>query len=163
MVSGAGRLTAARNLGLEYVPAIRAEQLTEAQVRAFSIVDNRLQEMSDFDSDALNSMLRSLYDENVVLSEWFDDSVFGYSREKFDSTFQAAAVDANAKDIQPGTYRTESKGLGCYWARLRDLSGSLDSIIDNNFAMEGQEYVEVSPSDYAFESVSCGRWELVGR
>jgi hypothetical protein len=57
-------------------------------------------------------------------------------------------------DIQPGLYRGEA-GLGmfdsCYWARLKDLTGTLDAILANEIAI-GQFYVEVKPTDYAFET-----------
>ena len=62
------------------------------------------------------------------------------------------------KDIQPGLYHTRS--LGCYWERLSGLSGSLDDILANENT-SGPSYVEISPTDYAFKSVSCGTWELV--
>ncbi len=57
-------------------------------------------------------------------------------------------------EIQPGTY----KGLGgadildsCYWARLRDVRGELDSIIANDNAI-GQFYIQVSANDFALQT-----------
>jgi hypothetical protein len=59
-------------------------------------------------------------------------------------------------DIQPGIYRGEA-GIdftdSCYWKRLRDLSGTLDSIIANNNSI-GQFYIEILSSDYAI-STDC--------
>ena len=46
VVAGHGRLAAARLLGLEEIPAIRLSGLTEAQVRAYVIADNRLAELA---------------------------------------------------------------------------------------------------------------------
>jgi hypothetical protein len=57
-------------------------------------------------------------------------------------------------DIQPGIYRGEAgQGLfsSCYWARLKDLSGSLDALIANDNSI-GQFYVEVIGSDNAFQT-----------
>ena len=54
-------------------------------------------------------------------------------------------------DIEPGIYRGEAgDGLlgSCYWARLKDLSGSLDGVLANENAV-GQYYVEVKSSDTA--------------
>jgi ParB-like chromosome segregation protein Spo0J len=46
VIAGHGRVLAARQLGLELVPTIRLEHLTDEQVKAFKIADNRLTENS---------------------------------------------------------------------------------------------------------------------
>ena len=59
-------------------------------------------------------------------------------------------------DIQPGLYiGLAGQGFwdSCYWERLKDLSGTLDSIIAND-NVEGLFYVEILPSDKAF-STDC--------
>lgn len=59
-------------------------------------------------------------------------------------------------DIRPGLYiGLAGQGIwnSCYWERLKDLSGTLDSIIANENA-EGLFYVEILPSDRAF-STDC--------
>ena len=55
------------------------------------------------------------------------------------------------RDIQTGTYQGQAGEDfldSCYWARLSDLTGSLDSIIANDNA-NGQYYIQVQDSDYA--------------
>ena len=55
-------------------------------------------------------------------------------------------------DIQPGLYiGLAGQGIwnSCYWERLKDLSGTFDSIIANANA-EGLFYVEILPNDKAF-------------
>jgi len=57
-------------------------------------------------------------------------------------------------DIQPGIYRGQAGDdfmESCYWARLGDLSGSLDALIANDNSI-GQYYVEIRETDYAFET-----------
>jgi ParB-like chromosome segregation protein Spo0J len=44
VIAGHGRLAAAKLLGLKEVPTIRLEDLSEAEVRAYVIADNRLAE-----------------------------------------------------------------------------------------------------------------------
>jgi len=59
-------------------------------------------------------------------------------------------------DIQPGTYKGQAGTEitdSCYWARLRDVSGGMNSIIANDNAT-GQYYVQVQPGDYAL-STKC--------
>ena len=52
-IAGHGRLLAARQLELETVPVIRFEHLTEAQVRAFCLADNRIAENAGWEEDLL--------------------------------------------------------------------------------------------------------------
>jgi hypothetical protein len=58
------------------------------------------------------------------------------------------------KDIQPGLYRGQA-GMdifsSCYWERLKDFSGSLDSIVANENSI-GQFYVQVSESDMVLQT-----------
>lgn len=58
-------------------------------------------------------------------------------------------------DIQPGTYKGEAGADiagSCYWARLSDLHGSINSIISNDNSV-GQYYVVVGAGDYALKTV----------
>lgn len=57
-------------------------------------------------------------------------------------------------DIQPGTYKGQAGTDimdSCYWERLRNVRGELDSIIANDNAT-GQYYIEVQPSDFALKT-----------
>jgi hypothetical protein len=57
-------------------------------------------------------------------------------------------------DIQPGIYRGDAGDNifnSCYWARLKDLSGSFDALVANDNSV-GQFYVEVRESDKALET-----------
>jgi hypothetical protein len=64
--------------------------------------------------------------------------------------------------IAPGTYRVNA-GSGCYWARLRDFTGNISGIIDNEFVSNGgQQFVTISLSDAGFENdADCGTWSRV--
>lgn len=61
-------------------------------------------------------------------------------------------------DIHPGRYKARAKpGDSCYWARLKDDSGELDSIIANNLT-DGAASVTIKASDGAFETRGCTPW-----
>lgn len=53
IVEGHGRLEAAKLLGMEKVPAIRLDHLTDEQRRAYAIAHNRTAELSEWDDAAL--------------------------------------------------------------------------------------------------------------
>ena len=62
-------------------------------------------------------------------------------------------------DIVAGTYKTPG-GASCYYARLKDTSGSFNSILANNNT-NGPAVVTIAATDGAFESTRCGTWSLV--
>lgn len=57
----------------------------------------------------------------------------------------------------PGTYRTLASADGCYWERLRGLSGHPSEIIANDLSTESMT-VTVEPGDAAFRVSRCGIW-----
>ncbi len=61
------------------------------------------------------------------------------------------------REIEPGTYRTRSSSVGCYWARLAGLSGDLSEIVANDNT-NGPAIVTIVKTDQAFHSTSCSRW-----
>jgi hypothetical protein len=61
-------------------------------------------------------------------------------------------------DVEPGIYIVTGTSF-CYWERLSGLSGEFGEIIANN-NVNGQGIVEIAPTDVAFSSQGCGRWEL---
>ncbi len=67
LVAGHGRVEAARSLGLGKVPAVRVEHLSEAQMRALMIADNKLCDMSSFDEDLLIENFHLLSVEHLSL------------------------------------------------------------------------------------------------
>jgi hypothetical protein len=62
-------------------------------------------------------------------------------------------------DIEPGTYRNKGQ-TGCYYARLKDFTGGLGSILANNNT-DDQAIVTILATDKGFKSTSCGTWEKV--
>lgn len=62
VIAGHSRLEAAQALGMEEVPTIKAEDLTEAQAKALRVVDNKTQELSRWDFDLLDRELQGIKD-----------------------------------------------------------------------------------------------------
>ena len=60
IIAGHGRVQAARTLGMESVPVLRIEHLTDAQKRAFALADNKIALNADWDLDILQRNMREL-------------------------------------------------------------------------------------------------------
>lgn len=74
IVAGHTRYLAALKLGLETVPCIEATDLTDQQIKAFRLADNKTSEFSEWDFDLLGEELNSLLD--------FDMSDFGFDDDE---------------------------------------------------------------------------------
>ena len=72
IIAGHGRVMAASALGMQTVPCVYIEGLTEAQRRAYILADNRLGELGEWDMDIVDLELTELDDMN------FDVSVTGF-------------------------------------------------------------------------------------
>lgn len=71
IAAGHTRWKAAKQLGLEKVPCIKADDLSPAQIKAFRLADNKVGEFSQWDMDLLGDELKDLGDV-------FDMGDFGF-------------------------------------------------------------------------------------
>jgi len=78
IVAGHGRVEAANLLGIDTVPTIRLEDLTDAQIRAYVIADNKLAENAGWDRELLAIELQGLFDLD------FDLSLTGFETPEID-------------------------------------------------------------------------------
>jgi ParB-like chromosome segregation protein Spo0J len=62
IIAGHGRVAAAKLLGLDKVPTLRIEHLSEHDKRAYIIADNRLAEKAGWDREILSIELQGLID-----------------------------------------------------------------------------------------------------
>lgn len=70
IVAGHTRWKAAKNLNMKDVPCIVADDLTDKQIKAFRLADNKVSEKAEWDFDLLSDELDDLFD--------FDMTVFGF-------------------------------------------------------------------------------------
>lgn len=85
------RLKAAKKLGIEEVPVIVADDLTEDQIKAFRIADNKVAELADWDEELLLAELDMIEMDmgqfNIDMSELdLDDSSEEVVEDEFDDT-----------------------------------------------------------------------------
>ena len=84
IICGHGRYFAAQDLGLAMVPTVIADHLTDAQVRALRIADNKLAELSEWDDDALRIELGDLAELDFAGNLDFDLTVTGWDTPQLD-------------------------------------------------------------------------------
>lgn len=65
IVAGHTRLKAAEQLGMKKVPCIIADDLTEEQIKAFRLADNKVGEIADWDYELLQKELSEIEDINM--------------------------------------------------------------------------------------------------
>lgn len=60
LIAGHGRVMAAKDMGMQKVPCVFIEGLTEAQRKAYILADNRLGELGEWDWSTVNAELKAL-------------------------------------------------------------------------------------------------------
>jgi DNA modification methylase len=82
VIAGHGRYAAAILLGLQEVPVIRVEGLSEAKRRALALADNKIAENAGWDRALLASELPELAD--ILIVEGLDISITGFAPVEID-------------------------------------------------------------------------------
>lgn len=78
IIAGHTRLKAAKLLGLETVPCVLADDLTEEQAKAFRLADNKVSELAEWDFDDLERELEEL----DAMDLDFEMSDFGFDADE---------------------------------------------------------------------------------
>lgn len=84
IIAGHTRYKASLKLGLEKVPCIKADDLTEEQVKAYRLADNKVSEFASWDFDLLNEELSEILQidmdgfgfeqlEDINLDDFFEE------------------------------------------------------------------------------------------
>jgi ParB-like chromosome segregation protein Spo0J len=84
IIAGHGRVLAAKKLGLDNVPCIKLDYLTETQRRAYIIADNSIALKSDWNYDMLSVEIDELNDNK------FDVSMLAFSNEELSELIGSA-------------------------------------------------------------------------
>lgn len=94
IVAGHTRLKAAKQLGMQTVPCIVADDLTDEQIRAFRLADNKVAEQASWDFDKLEAELEQLRELDMTAFgfEDADDEDDDSQTEREDLSSKVAAV-----------------------------------------------------------------------
>lgn len=120
IIAGHTRWKAARELGLDRIPCIMADDLTPAQVKAYRLADNKVAEASEWDLDLLDEELQELDSLDIDMSD------FGFVQDEVDT---AEAVEDNYEpDIptEPMTKKGQIWRLGDHRLMVGDSTSRQD-------------------------------------
>src|SRR5438093_5637501 len=96
VIAGHGRYAAAKLLGLEQVPAIKVQGLSEAKRRALALADNKIGENAGWDRELLATELPELAE--ILVVEGLDVSITGFSPVEIDQHTVDFEEDASDPD-----------------------------------------------------------------
>ena len=85
IVCGHTRYKASKKLKLDTVPCIIADDLTDEQIKAFRLADNKVSEKAEWDFDLLDDELKGIFD--------FDMTDFGFEFEDDEKSAQEVVED----------------------------------------------------------------------
>lgn len=98
IIAGHGRVEAAKILGMSQVPTIRLESLTEEQIRAYVIADNKLAENAGWDKSILAIELQHLMTLDCAD---FDVTITGFEVPEIDMILEEAKESSATEDAVP--------------------------------------------------------------
>lgn len=104
LAAGHTRIEAAKSLGMAEVLALRAEHLTEAQIDAFRLVDNKVSELADWDIGLLSQEISRLEGQ-------FNFTDYGWTQDEIDCMSTMVTADClSTESLAPATPATEEEG-----------------------------------------------------
>lgn len=94
IIAGHGRVQAAKELGLEKVPCVYIDGLTEEQRRAYIIADNRLSELGEWDMELVHDELDELtaagFDASLTGFDWDEAAKLDPIEDEYDAEGEEA-------------------------------------------------------------------------
>ena len=150
IVEGHGRYLACKELGIEQVPVIHLDHLTDEQRRAYTLAHNKTAEMSEWDFDLLGDELADIFD--------IDMSDFGFDLSEDEEEETEVIEDEVPQEVEPIAKQGDIWQLG----RHRLMCGDSTSITDVEKLMNGNkaDLVLTDPPYGNGESGKYGRGQL---
>lgn len=99
IIAGHTRYKAAKKIGMKEIPCIIADDLTEEQIRAFRLADNKVGEMAGWDFDLLDEELEKMSYINMEQFGFFDSGVSDEDIEKFFEESDKKKGGSNRKTV----------------------------------------------------------------
>lgn len=154
VICGHTRLKAAKKLGLKKVPCVIADDLTEEQVKAFRLADNKVSEQAEWDFDLLDSEMEGILDldmrdfgfvfEEATPDEPETDKPKKNERLRTDEAYNLPYVDLERTE---GFYQMPT---------IEKEAHKPKGLMGFNYALTSQDYtkgIHFYVDDYQFERI----------
>ena len=157
IIAGHTRLEASKKLGLKEVPCIIADDLTEEQVKAFRLADNKVSEIAEWDFDLLEKELKDIADLDML------DFGFEINNNNLESDITIPKKGSLQKEFiaPPFTILNANKG---YWKErkkewinlgITDNIGRKTDIHTDNFTKNYKGFENTNETTSLFDPVIC--------
>ena len=146
IIAGHTRLEAAKSLGMAEVPCIVADDLTDAQVKALRLADNKVAEFSEWEMNLLGEELGELAEISDI-----DMGDFGFDLTEFDNI----GMDAEEKEVVEDEVPEEVEPV-CKKGELWQLGEHRLMCGDSTSADDVAKLMNGESADIAFTSPPYG-------
>lgn len=153
IVCGHTRFKAALKLGLETVPCIVADDLSDEQIKAFRLADNKVSEKSEWDFEILSGELDDIIN--------IDMDSFGFESIEFEEPEEDDSEKVNERERTGNAYNLdeydELRAIGFYqMPTLERIDYVPDDLVGFNYVLNSDRYesgVHFYIDDYQFERI----------
>ena len=143
IVAGHGRVEAAKLIGMEQLPCIVADDLTELQIRSYRIADNKLSALADWDEEALKIELEDI-------SKVVDLGGLGFDSTESSVLPNIIENNINSSDTDIELIEEEDINMGYNFiikcadiTELRDLQTKLNTDVDETKQVLKVKYADL--------------------
>ncbi len=138
VIAGHGRLLAAKEEGIDEVPCVLVDYLTEAQKKAYIIADNRFAQDAGWDEELLKIEIEALQ------AEAFDVGLTGFEDQEIADLFKdsnGSEAEDDDFDLSAALEKAAFVKRGDAWqvGRHRLMCGDATDAADVTFLMEGKK------------------------
>lgn len=138
VIAGHGRLLAAKEEGIDEVPCVLVDYLTEAQKKAYIIADNRFAQDAGWDEELLKIEIEALQ------AEAFDVGLTGFEDQEIADLFKdsnGSEAEDDDFDLSAALEKAAFVKRGDVWqvGRHRLMCGDATDAADVTFLMEGKK------------------------
>lgn len=118
IICGHTRLRAAKRLNLDVVPCIIADDLTDEQIKAFRLADNKTSEFADWDIEKLDEELAALEIDMSLFGFEYGEKTGGVSEredlsDKVSEVYEVIVECADEIEQEEIFNRLQEEGLQC--------------------------------------------------
>ena len=126
IVCGHTRYKASKKLGLEIVPCVIADDLTEEQIKAYRLADNKVSELAEWDIDLLGEELDDIF--NIDMSD------FGFDLSEDEEEETEIIEDEVPQEVEPIAKQGDIWQLGRHMLMCGNSldQGDIDKLLNGN-------------------------------